>query len=77
MALLEEQLDKAREALFAESYAGEAKARFEEVLAFIGIGAADIQEQGEALWESFSSYGEEERPFELYDLWFAVNGYRP
>ncbi|MHA7966454.1 FecR domain-containing protein [Paenibacillus sp. CAU 1782] len=74
MALLEEQFDKAREALFAESYSGEAKARFDEVLAFIGIKAVDILEKGEWLWEFFSSYGEEERPFDLYDLWQVANG---
>jgi hypothetical protein len=75
MARLDEQHGKAREALFAESYEEEAKTRFEDVLRFIGMKEADIQAEGENLWGRFRSNGEEELLFNLYDLWFAVNGH--
>jgi hypothetical protein len=72
MALLDKQHGNAREALFAESY-GEAKARFDDVLEFIGMRKADIQEKGGWLWERFRISGEENPMFSLYDLWFAAN----
>ena len=81
VALLDDKNRKAREALFAESYEGEGggegegevKAQFEDVLEFIGMNKADIQENGRWLWERFRISGEEETPFILFDLWFAVN----
>jgi hypothetical protein len=73
MALLDKQHGDAREALFAESYEEEAKTRFEDVLRFIGMKEADIQEEGKNLWGELRGSGEEELPFNLKILWSLAN----